>query len=118
VGYHHGFLRRVRVEGIGDLGRREGDASGSVDDDINRGVVGGEPDSPEDSLAVVNVDVPGDGEPEEAQSLLAVDEGYHVGAPLPPQGQEFVLPGTVQALLAEPGPNEAEYEEDDPEIIE
>ncbi len=118
VGDHHRLLRGVSVEGISDLGRREGYAPGGMDDDVNGSVVGGEPDCPEDGLAVVDVDVPVDGETEETQGLLTVDKGDHVGAPPPPQCPELVPPGTVEGLLAEPGPDEAEYEEDYPEIIE
>ena len=104
VGDHHRGLRGVGVQGVGDLGRREGDAPWGVDDYVDGSVVGGEPDRPEDGLAVVYVDVPGDGEAEEAHGLLAVDDGDHVGAPLPPKGQELVPPGTVKGPLAESGP--------------
>jgi hypothetical protein len=118
VGDHHSLLRRVIVQGVGYLGRREGYPTGGVDDDVDGSVVGCEPDGPEDGLAVVDIDVPGNGEAEEAQGLLTVDDGDHVRATLPPQCQKLVPPGTVEGLLAEPGPYEAEDEEDDPEIVE
>jgi hypothetical protein len=47
-----------------------------------------------------------------------VDDGDHVGAPLSPKSQELVPPGTVEGLLAKPGPYEAEDYEYDPKIVE
>jgi hypothetical protein len=90
---------------VGDLRGGEGDASGGVDDDVDRGLVGGEADGPEDLLAVVDVDVPGDGEAEEAECLLPVDEGDDIRPPLPAEVGQLPFPGPVESLLAEPGPD-------------
>jgi hypothetical protein len=108
----------VGVQGEGDLCGREGDSPGGVDYQVDWGVVGGEPYRPEDLLAVVDVDVPGEGYPEEGEGLLPVDEGDHVGAPLHAQVYKLPPAGPVQGPLLHPGDEEREYDEDDPDVAQ
>ncbi len=62
-----------------------------------------EPDYPEELLAVIDIDVPGQGQAEEAQRLLPVYQGHHVGAPFLSQARQGVRPRPDNNVLLEPG---------------
>jgi hypothetical protein len=89
-----------------------------MNDNVDRSIIWGKPDRPENRLAIIDVDIPSDGKTEETQRLLTMDQSDHIRTPLPPQSQQLAPPRTIKSLLTEPGPDEAEDKEDNPEIVE
>lgn len=103
MGHEDRHLGGVAEEGLGDLLRRKNEATWGVEDEVYGHVLVREADGPQDLLRVVNVDVAGDGDPQKAHRLLAVDEGDDPAFPPPLQLGDLSGPGPEEPLLLEVG---------------
>lgn len=116
MGHEDRHLGGVAEEGLGDLLRRKNEATWGVEDEVYGHVLVREADGPQDLLRVVNVDVAGDGDPQKAHRLLAVDEGDDPAFPLPFQLGDLSGPGPEEPLLLEVGGEDGEDEEEPKEL--
>ena len=116
MGDEHGHLRRVVAERIGDLLGREHEAAGSVEDEVDRGVVRRHPDRAEDRLGVLDVDEAEERDAEEADGLLTVDERDYACPPRALERRERPYPPQREEAPADRG-KENEGDEDEREDV-
>ena len=68
-----GYFCLMRFHGAGDLHRSQHEATGRVDHQVDRHIVGRFFDRRNDRLGILQIDVPGDGKSEKAALLLTMD---------------------------------------------
>ncbi len=117
VGYEHGHLGGVAVQGARDLFGRQYQASRGVQEDVYRHLGRRQPDGPEDLFRVLDVDVPGQGHAEKGQRLLAMDHADETRSPLPlePAHQPHAL--GLEHSPAQYG-HQGEQDQDQPQPLE
>ena len=96
VGDDYRLLGRMGLQRQSDLGGGEGEPSWRVEYQIYGNIVRGRPYGSQDRLAVIDVDVPGQRYPQEAQGLLPVYQGYHHGLSLLSHLDQKPSPGYIQ----------------------
>ncbi len=89
----------------------EGEPSRCMEDQVDWNVRGRAPDRTEHFLAVIDIDIMDDRNPEQAYGLLPVNEGYHLGLPFLPETEKKSPPGRIDRPPLHHRDNE--YEEDD-----
>jgi hypothetical protein len=117
VGHVHRHLALAGADRVRDLLGGECEAARRVQHDVDRDVLGREPERAQHLLAVLDVDVAHEREADEAERLLAVDEGDQpvLGAPLP-AAQELEAVHLEAASLQHG--QERREEKEDPDDVE
>jgi hypothetical protein len=70
-------LPLMPLQGTGDLLRSENEPPGRMENQIDRHILGGHSDRPEQVLRIFDVDIAGDGKSKEAHGLLPMNHGDH-----------------------------------------
>lgn len=87
-------------------------------DDVNGHILLRPADGSQDLLAVLDIDIPGKGNAKEADRLLAVDEGYNLGAPGFAQPGQDALSFRLQIVFLQHRNQKEQYEYYEPGIAE
>jgi hypothetical protein len=116
--HQNGHLAGVVAEGVRDLLGGEHEASGRVQEEVDRRVGRRHPDGAEDRLRVVDVDVAVERDAEHAYGLLAVDHGDHsrASSPLEPLDRPGAPPG--QKALGQHRDDEQHEDEDGEQVAD
>jgi hypothetical protein len=104
-----------------DLRCGKGKPSRGMEDQVYRNTRWRAPDSTENFLTVINIDVLGDRYPEQGYGLLPMDESYHLRFPVQPELEEKASSGNCnRAPLRkrdDKNENDNENQNDNPEDI-
>ena len=114
--HQHGDLCLVTTERAGDLQRREDEASGCVEDDVQRYVVSGHLDRAQHLFRVVHIDVTHDRKSQELHRLLTVHEQDDPRVPLPFELRNLSHPHRVQHALPDDRLQRRQHEKDPKDV--
>jgi hypothetical protein len=115
--YKDGDLRLVSADGVGNLQRREDEASRRVQDQVQWDFGIGHVDRPQHLFGVVDVDVAHDRKPEELHRLLTVHEQDDAGVSHPLQLRDFSHSHGVEQALPDDRLKRRQHKKD-PEDVE